>query len=290
MTDIPTLASGAAPGPAPAPASDPGDISPPIAPYAAPRPSAPENPRARGYSPAVEQREAAAARAAEPVSSEAPRADGQPPTEGEPAAEKFKIGKYEVSEGELAAMMERQAVDDLRKATVPPSPQDYKVAIPEGMKLPGDLEFRFDEAGNKAAFDAARAWAHNKGMSQSDFSEMLGLYASQEAQQHAALAERSRQEIAKVGVNGPQRVAVGKWITGMVGEKDAAPIRATLVTDAHLRFYEKIMHQISSQGGASFSTAHRVPPDTSGIPGYANMSFEQKRLAQDQFAQRRGGR
>jgi hypothetical protein len=56
-------------------------------------------------------------------------------------------------------------------------------------------------------------------MTQSDFSEMLGLYASQEAQQHAALAERSRQEIAKAGTNAPQRVdAVSKWIKGTVGE------------------------------------------------------------------------
>jgi hypothetical protein len=301
-----TLASGTAPGPAPA--ADPGPSAVPApapktfnqqrlaqdhaAPQPLPRPSAPENPRSRGYSPARDMREAVAARAAEPVPNEAPRADGQPPAEGEPAAEKFRIGKYEVSEGELGAMMERQSLEDLRKATVPPSPADYKVAIPEGMKLPGDQQFKFDEAGNKAAFDAARAWAHNKGMSQSDFSEMLGLYASQEASQHAALAARSAAEIAKAGVNAPQRVdAVGKWITGMVGEKDAAPIRATMVTDAHLRFYEKIIHLTTTQGGASFSQSHRVPPDTGGIPGFDKMSFAEQRFAQDQIAaRRRGGR
>jgi hypothetical protein len=129
-------------------------------------------------------------------------------------------------------------------------------------------------------------------MSQSDFSEMLGLYASQEAQQHAALAERSRQEVAKAGHNAPQRVdAVSKWITGMVGEKDAAPIRATLVTDAHLRFYEKIIHLTTTQGGASFSGVGRVPPESNDkIPGFDKMSFEQRRLAQDQAALRRGGR
>jgi hypothetical protein len=187
-------------------------------------------------------------------------------------------------------MMERQALDDLRKATVPTTPQDYRLAIPDGMKLPGDVDFRFDEAGNKAAFDAARAWAHGKGMSQSDFSEMLGLYASQEAQQHAALAERSRQEIAKVGINGPQRVdAVSRWITGMIGEADAAPVKATIVTDAHLRFYETIMHKLQSQGGASFSQAHRAAPETDKIPGFEKMSFEQQRQAQDQYAARRGG-
>jgi hypothetical protein len=244
------------------------------------------NPRARGHSPAVEQREAAAAKAAGNPPEEPTAADPNAPPAH--SAEKLQVGKFEVSEAELASMMDRQAQDDLRKATVPASPQEYKLAIPENMQLPGGVQFQFDEVGNKAAFDAARAWAHNKGFSQSDFSEMLGLYASQEAQQHAALAELSRQEIAKAGANGPQRVdAVGRWITGTVGEADAKPIRATIVTDAHLRFYEKLMQRETSQGGASFSQQHRAAPESAAIPGYDKMSFEQRRYAQDQLAARR---
>jgi hypothetical protein len=178
----------------------------------------------------------------------------------------------------------------LRAATVPAAPEAYEAKLPADFKAPGGLEFKLDEAGNKAAFDAARAWAHGKGMSQSDFSEMLGLYASQEAAQHAELTARSRQEIAKVGINAPQRVdAVGKWITGMVGEADAKPIRATIVTDAHVRFYETIMNKLSSQGGASYSNSHRVPPDTNPIPNFDKMSFAQQRQAQDENAARRGG-
>jgi hypothetical protein len=136
-----------------------------------------------------------------------------------------------------------------------------------------------------------RPWAHNRGMSQSEFSEMIGLYASHTANTEAMLAERSRQEIANVGINAPQKVdAISKWLTGMVGEADAKPIRATIVTDAHVRFYETIMNKLTSQGGASFSQSHRVPPDTAKIPGYEGMSFEQRRHAQDQLAARRTGR
>src|ERR1700693_4941840 len=99
------------------------------------------------------------------------------------------------------------------------------------------------------------------------------------------LAERSRQEISKAGVNAPQRVdAVTKWITGEVGTTDAKPIVATIVTDAHLRFYEKLMNKVSSQGAASFSQSHRAAPETNSIPGYENMSFEQRREAQDRNA------
>ena len=248
----------------------------------------PENPRAQGHSPARDTYEAAAAkRAADPAAGENPPAEGRPAPEAA-AAEKVKVGKFEVSEGEIAAMMDRQAQDDLRKATLPPTPQDYKLALPENLTLPGDAKFQFDEAGNKATFDAAKAWAHSRGLSQSDFSEMMGIYASHVAQEAAALNAISRAEIAKAGTNAPQRVdAIGKWIRGEVGDADAKPILATIVTDAHLRFYEKMHQKISSQGAATFSQSHRVAPDERGIPGFENMSFEQRRHAQDQAAARR---
>jgi hypothetical protein len=144
---------------------------------------------------------------------------------------------------------------------------------------------------NDPSLIAARNMAHSMGLSQDQFSQILGVYASHVAGQEAVLAERSRAEIAKAGVNAPQRVdAVSKWITGMVGAADAAPIRATLITDAHLRFFEGLMSKLTSQGSASFSQSHRVPADDkTSIPGYANMSFEQRRFAQD-TQRNRGGR
>jgi hypothetical protein len=244
----------------------------------------PPNPRAQGHSPHRDQREAAAARAAGEPAPSAPSVDA-------PAlnAEKVKIGRYEISEADLGTMMDRQAQDDLRKATIPATPDAYKLEISPDAKLPGDAQFQFD--GNDPGLIAAKNWAHGKGLDQSAFSEMLTLYASHVAQQESALAEVSRAEIAKSGPNAPQRMdAVTRWITAEVGEADAKPIRATIVTDAHLRFYEKLMNKISSQGTASFSQQHRVAPDTGGIPGYENMSFEQRRFAQDQQAARRAGR
>jgi hypothetical protein len=248
----------------------------------------PENPRSRGHSPAVEQRETAAA-----------RATGEPlpdPAAVDPAApaaastEKLKVGKYEVSEADLASMMDRQAQDDLRAATRPASPEGYEAKLPADLKLPGGQTYAFDQ--NNPSLVAARNLAHAKGWSQQDFSEALGIFASHIAGEQAALAERSQQEIAKIGTNGPQRVdAVGRWITGEVGEADARPIRATIVTDAHLRFYEKLMNKISSQGAAGFSSAHRLPAeDSTKIPGFSKMSFEQQRFAQDQLAARQRGR
>jgi hypothetical protein len=255
--------------PAAAPASPPAQQAAP-----APAPVA----DARTYEQKRQEQDQAAAADAPPA------ADQQQP----PAAqgEKVKIGKYEVSEAELASMMDRQAQEDLKRATLPSAPDAYKAELPIDLKLPGGIEYKFNDA--DPSMVAARNWAHGKGLSQGEFSEVLGIYASHVAGEQAALAARASAEVAKAGVNAPQRVdAVTKWITGEMGEADAAPIRATIVTDAHLRFYEKIMNKISSQGTASFSQSHRAAPDSSPIPGYESMSFEQKREAQERNAARR---
>jgi hypothetical protein len=279
MTD--TLATVASPSTH----ADPGELGPSAAPAAAPAPAAAAKPPApdapRGtYEQRRHAQEQAAAGDAPP-----PSADQQQPP---PAAqgEKVKIGKYEVSEAELGAMMDRQAQDDLRAATRPASPEAYEAKLPADLKLPGGVEYKFDV--NDPTMKAAQAMAHAKGWSQQDFSDALAIYASHHAQQELILAERSAAEVAKAGVNAPQRVdAVGRFITAEMGEADAKPIRATIVTDAHLRFYEKMMQKISSQGAASFSQSHRAAPETGGIPGYDKMSFEQRRQAQDQNAARR---
>ena len=218
----------------------------------------------------------AAADAEASVDPQAPAADGA----------KIKVGKFEVSEEQIASMMDRQAQEDLKKATLPSAPEAYKAELAADLKLPGGIEYKFNDA--DPSMVAARNWAHAKGLSQGEFSEVLGIYASHVAGEQAALAARSAAELAKVGVNAPQRVdAVGKFITAEMGEADAKQIRALIVTDSMLRYHEKIMQKLSSQGAASFSQQHRAAPDANGIPGYDKMTFEQRRQAQDQNAARR---
>jgi hypothetical protein len=245
----------------------------------------PPNPRAVGHSPARETYEQIR-HAQDQAPGEAPPADQQSPSEAGP---KIKVGKFEVSEEEVGELMAEKAARDLRKATAPANPEAYEAKLPDGLTLPGGQEYKFDA--NDPSLVAARNWAHAKGLSQDDFSQVLGIYASHVAGQEAMLAERSRAEIAKAGVNAPQRVdAIGKWIRGEVGDTDAKPILATIVTDSHLRFYEKMHHKITSQGAASFSASHRVAPDSNDIPGFDKMTFEQRRFAQDQAAARRNSR
>jgi hypothetical protein len=279
MTD--TLATAAS-----APTSaDPGELGPsiaPAAPSAAPKPTE----HAQTYEQRREAQDAANA-AAKPEAAAKPADEAHvDPQAPQAPGEKVKVGKYEVSEAELASMMDRQAQEDLKKLTLPSAPEAYKAELPADLKLPGGVEYKFDQSNPSLA--AARNMAHSMGLSQDQFSQILGVYASHEAQQNAVLAERSRLEIAKAGVNAPQRVdAVSRFITGLMGEADAKQIKALVVTDSMLRYHETIMAKLSSQGAASFSQSHRVAPETGGIPGYDKMSFEQRRLAQDQAAARR---
>lgn len=221
------------------------------------------------------------------------RADGDGSATDQPSppaaqGEKFKIGQYEISESDLGTMMERQAAEDLRKATMPAAPDAYEAKLPDDFKAPGGIEYKFDAS--DPSLIAARNWAHAKGLSQADFSELLSMHASHVVGQEAVLQERARAEIAKAGPNASQRVdAVAKWLDSFMGTADAKPIRATLVTDAHLRFYEKIMTKLTSQGTAPFSQAHRDRPKEGGGVSdaeYKNMSDAQRLDYARQFDQR----
>jgi hypothetical protein len=273
MTD--TLATVASP----APSADPGELGPSIAPAAAPA-TAPK-PAVAEHAQTYEQRRAAQDQAAA-GDAPPPSADQQQP---QAPGEKVKVGAYEIDAETLGEMMQRQAAEDLRKATLPATASEYRAELPSDLKLPGGVEYKLD--GANPSLIAARNWAHQKGLSQAEFSEVLGIYATHEAQQNAVLAERSRAEIAKAGINAPARVDfVGKWLDGFVGAEAAKPIKATLVTNSHLEMFEKVINTLTTQGTASFSQSHRAAPET-GIPGYEKMSFEQRREAQDRNAARR---
>jgi hypothetical protein len=277
MTD--TLATVAS---SPTPA-DPGELGPSITPAPAPAAAPKPTEHAQTYEQRREAQDAANA-AAKPEAAAKPAEEAH--VDPQAPGEKVKVGKYEVSEAELASMMDRQAQEDLKKLTLPAAPEAYKAELPADLKLPGGVEYKFDQS--NPSLVAARNWAHAKGLSQDEFSQVLGIYASHEAQQNAVLAERSAAEIAKVGINAPQRVdAVNRFIIAEMGADDAKSINALIVTDAMLRYHERMITKLSNQGAASFSQSHRVAPETGGIPGFDKMSFEQRRLAQDQNAARR---
>jgi hypothetical protein len=276
MSELNTLAD-VAKAPA-APSQPPASASPPLhqpAPSAPPSASEPPAPRRGAISdshyaglPADQQAKYSLVRkgpdgGGEWVARDQLEADpAAAPKPGDPAAqgEKFKFGELELTAAEINELVAHKAQTDLRKLTLPAGPEAYEAKLPADFKMPGGIEYKFDA--NDPSMVAARNWAHAKGLSQDEFSQVLGIYAAHEAGKEAALRARAQAEIAKAGVSAPQRVdAVGRWLDSFMGTADARPLRATLVTDAHLRFFEKVMTQHTSQGAATFDNRHRDRPD-----------------------------
>src|SRR5882672_7210747 len=147
--------------------------APPPAPSATPaaplRPSAAANSRSRGHSPAIEQREAAAARASGDAP---PAADQQPPPAPDALApagdsEVHTFGEMQFTEKELREFLTERGARELRQATLPASPEAYEAKLPENFEMPAGVEFKPDPSDPLLA--DARRFAHAKGMSQADF-------------------------------------------------------------------------------------------------------------------------
>jgi hypothetical protein len=179
------------------------------------------------------------------------------------AGEKHKFGEFEFTEAELSEFLTSKADAELRKASLPATPADYKAELPANFEMPAGVEVKIDEA-DPLLIDA-RNWAHSKGLDQATFSEMVGLYASSKAKETAQLNAAHADQVAKMGANGTQRVsALEVWLRGMVGDKLAGPMRSMMVTADIVKGLETLQQKFSSQGSASFSQAHRAPQEPQG--------------------------
>jgi hypothetical protein len=213
-----------------------------------------------------------------------------PQSEAPPASrpDRVKVGEREFTAQELNDLAARHAAEESKRLTLPTDPNGYKIELPEDFKAPEGVKFEFRP--DDPLLAQARSMAHAKGWSQTDFSDALSLYAATQVADMARLQTARQAEINKLGVNGPARItAVTNWLKG-IGGADADVLVRVLDYAPHsstVMAFERMMQKFSSQGGAGFSQQHRSQPDAGKIPGFENMSFEQRRLAQDQLLARR---
>lgn len=178
----------------------------------------------------------------------------------------------------------KDAAEAVRKNSLPQTADAYKVELPADFKAPAGVDFKFDEKAPEIA--QARAMAHAKGWTQQDFSEALGIFAAAKVAEQATINTARAAEVAKLGATGPTRVdAVTQWMDA----QGLGVLKSTMVTAAQVQAWEAHITKLTSQGTGSFSQSHRVAPEQNKIPGYENMSFEQRRYAQDQQRQQRTG-
>jgi hypothetical protein len=210
---------------------------------------------------------------------EAERADPAKPADGtQPGATpdpntKYKFGSYEVTEAEFADLLKFKGENDLRRAAVPADPAGYKVEMPADTVMPPGMQWQFNEA--DPALAVARTWAHKQGLTQEQFSGLLGQYAQMEAGKEAQFRESMKGEIDKLGANGPVRVtALQTWLNGTIGPELTKSLTAGLFSERQVLALERIALKFASQGSASFSQAHREP-QSNGKGPLSSMSEEQ---------------
>jgi hypothetical protein len=234
-----------------------------------------ENPNAAGHSPALDARKAAASR--QQGQQQQDQQEGQ---QQQTPGGKIKVGDVELTDTELKEIMKFKGESEARKLTLPKDPNAYTLDLPADFKPPEGVKFEFNKSDPVLA--RARELAFSRGMDQSTFSDFLGIYAANRVAEANTINTARNAEIAKLGTMAPQRIdAIRTWARGMVGDQLGGALEQMLVTSKHVEAFEKIIDKFSRQGGTPYSQAHREgEPPAGTIPGYANMSFEQKRAAQ----------
>jgi hypothetical protein len=262
---------------------------------AAPAPSTEANSPLSSQAPAQSQSSASGEQAAassqasasQDGTSQQQATNSQAATRPEGLADAYWDGeKNEVKTKDLIArfneLSTKDAADEVRKSTLPQSADGYKIELPKDFTMPQGVEFQFDDKAPEMA--QARAMAHAKGWTQQDFSEALGIFAAAKVAEQATINTARAAEVGKLGATGPQRIdAVTRWMDA----QGLGVLKSSLVTAAQVAAWEGHITKVTSQGSASFSQSHRSTPEANKIPGYENMSFEQRRLAQDQLSARR---
>lgn len=153
----------------------------------------------------------------------------------------------------------RIAADDVAKLSRPQKPEEYKLELPKEFKPPEGVEFKFRDGDPLLA--QARSMAHEMGISQDNFSKLLGLYAGAQVADQQNISTARNAEIAKLGTTGPARVtAVNTWLDAM----GVSGLKARMWTAADVQMFEGLITRFSNQGGGQFRGTGREPPEPQG--------------------------
>ena len=175
-----------------------------------------------------------------------------------------------------------KAADDVKAASRYQKADDVKLELPADFKSPPGVDFKLDAA--NPALGQLKEFAVKHGMTPTAVSELLGIYAGNEVGTEAGINAAAAAQVAKLGATGPALVdASTRWLDS-VGLPSWKPMMVTAQQVTELQGY---INKVTSQGAAAFSQQHRAGPDDGKIAGYDKMTFEQKRLAQDQSRARR---
>jgi hypothetical protein len=170
---------------------------------------------------------------------------------------------------------------------LPATPADYKLPARTELKLPQGIEFAWKE--NDPLIADARNYAHSIGLPQEHFGKIMQMYAAAEIQKTAELNAAAKVEADKLGVMGTSRVtAIEIFLKGFLGDATATPFLKTLVTEAQVRGWEKIMTNLMNQGSsATYTPQHHDQPSDGKVSDeqWAKMSPSERMTYASKFPQ-----
>ncbi len=187
----------------------------------------------------------------------AARPDYVPETYWDPTANAVKP-EFTSYIGELAAL---KAEHDARVAARPEKPEGYEPKYPDGYQPAVAINIDTQDPEYKLAAE----YAHQSGMPQAKFSELLAKRAELEVARAQAQTQAREAEMKKLGPNATARVTANKtWLESQVGDKGAERLLGLIETADDFAMLENWQRRLSSQGGGSFSGAGRdnTPPAT----------------------------
>ncbi len=182
-----------------------------------------------------------------------------------------------------------KAQEEVKAATRPKTPEEYKVALPDTFKPPEGIEFKFRE--DDPLMVQARAWAHKSGMDQETFSQALELYAGAQIGTQSVIKQAREAEVAKLGTTGPALIdnTIG-WFKSMIGDEGAKSIASMMVTADIVQALAKVVTKFANQGAGSYSQSGRDGgPRTPSDEEWNKMTYHQKADYQRQASARANG-
>lgn len=182
-----------------------------------------------------------------------------------------------------------KAQEEVKAATRPKTPDDYKVDLPPTFKPPEGIEFKFKP--DDPLMVQARAWAHKSGLDQETFGQALELYAGAQVSTQSMIKQAREAEVAKLGTTGPALIdnTIG-WFKSMIGDDGAKAIASMMVTADIVQALAQVVTKFANQGAGSFNQSGRDGgPRAPSDDEWAKMTYHQKADYQRAAAARANG-
>jgi hypothetical protein len=150
-----------------------------------------------------------------------------------------------------------KAAEDVKALSRPQTPDAYKVELPADFKAPEGIKFEFKQ--DDPLLSQARTMAHEMGISQENFSKLLGLYAGAQVATQQQIQTAHLAEVNKLGTTGPARVtAITTFFKSILGDQEGAQLASRMFTARDIEIAEKLVTRFASQGGGMFRQTGRT--------------------------------